>query len=82
VDPVIAALVGWLVDQAATTSQRMLTRWLWGDKQANALRTVVSEAIQAAIDEMDVPADREAIGQRCGEKSPARRRSISAMCWR
>jgi len=61
VDPVIAALVGWLVDQAATTSQRMLTRWLWGDKQANALRTVVSEAIQAAIDEMDVPADREAI---------------------
>ena len=69
-DPVIAALVGWLVDQAATTSQRMLTRWLWGDKQANALRTVVSEAIQAAIDEMDVPADREAIGQALRREVP------------
>ena len=41
----------------------MLTRWLWGDRQANALRTVVSEAIQAAIDEMDVPGDREAVEQ-------------------
>ncbi len=60
-DPVTAALVGWLVDRAATMSQRMLTRWLWGDKQANALHAVVSEAIRAAIDEMDVSAGREAI---------------------
>jgi len=70
VDPVTAALVGWLVDQAATTSQRMLTRWLWGDKQANALRTVVSEAIQAAIDEMDVSADREAVEQALRREVP------------
>ena len=69
-DPVTAALVGWLVDQAATTSKRMLTRWLWGDKQANALRTVVSEAIQAAIDEMDVSADREAVEQALRREVP------------
>ena len=69
-DPVTAALVGWLVDRAATMSQRMLTRWLWGDKQANALHAVVSEAIRAAIDEMDVSAGREAIGQALRREAP------------
>jgi hypothetical protein len=72
VDPVTAALVGWLVDRAATMSQRMLTRWLWGDKQANALHAVVSEAIRAAIDEMNVSADREAIEQALRQEVPGR----------
>ena len=69
-DPVTAALVGWLVDWAATTSQRLVVRWLWGDKQANALRTVVSEAVQTAIDEMDVPAGREAVEQALRREVP------------
>ncbi len=60
-DPVTAALVGWLVDQVATRGQGMLTRWLWGDKQVNALRALVSEAIRAAIDELEVSAGSEAV---------------------
>src|SRR5450755_2287888 len=40
VDPVTAALVGWLVNRVATAGQRVLARWLGGDKQAKALRPV------------------------------------------
>jgi hypothetical protein len=61
VDPVTAALVGWLVNRVATAGQRVLARWLGGDKQAKALRPVVSKAIQAAVEEIDVPGDREAV---------------------
>jgi hypothetical protein len=62
-DPVTAALVGWLVNRIAAAGERMLARWLGRDKQANALRAVVSEAIRAAVNEITDPGDREAIAQ-------------------
>ena len=61
VDPVTAALVGWLVGRVADASARKLDHLLRGDKQVNALRTVVVEAIQAAIDEVVVPGDRTVV---------------------
>ena len=68
-DPVTAALVAWLVDRAATGGQRMLARLLGGDKQAKALHSVVSEAIRAAVGEIAVSADREAVAEALRRKS-------------
>lgn len=70
VDPVTAALVGWLVDRAATAGQRVLAQWLGGDKQAKALRLVVSEAIRAAAAEIDVPGGREAVAEALRREGP------------
>jgi len=61
VDPVTAALVGWLVGRVADVSARKLDHLLRGDKQVNALRAVVAEAIQAAVDEVVVPGDRTVV---------------------
>ncbi|HEV2252303.1 MAG TPA: FxSxx-COOH system tetratricopeptide repeat protein [Streptosporangiaceae bacterium] len=69
-DPVTAALVGWLVDRAATGGQRVLARWLGSDKQAKALRPVVSKAMMAAVEEIDVPGDREAVAQALRREEP------------
>ena len=69
-DPVTAALVGWLVDRAATAGQRVLAQWLGGDKQAKALRLVVSEAIRAAVAEIDVPGGCEAVAEALRQEGP------------
>src|SRR5215470_11456597 len=70
VDPVTAALVGWLVGRVADTSVRKLDQLLRGDKQANALRTVVAEAVQAAVDEVVVPNDRAVVGEALRREGP------------
>jgi NB-ARC domain len=61
VDPVTAALVGWLVGRAADATARKLGRLVRGDKQENALRAVVAEAITAAVHEVVVPGDRTVV---------------------
>jgi hypothetical protein len=61
VDPVTAALVGWLVGRAADATTRKLGRLVQGDKQENALRAVVAEAITAAVHEVVVPGDRTVV---------------------
>jgi hypothetical protein len=51
VDPITAAIVGWAISQAGTTGLDLLKRLVLGDKQQDALRKVVREAIAAAVDE-------------------------------
>lgn len=60
-DPVTAALVGWLVGRVADAGARKLDQLLRGDKQVNALRAVVAEAIRAAVGEVVVPGDRTVV---------------------
>jgi tetratricopeptide (TPR) repeat protein len=61
VDPVSVALVGWFVQQAATAGERGLERLLRGDKQANALRAILTEAIEGAVDEVVVSDERAVV---------------------
>jgi hypothetical protein len=70
VDPISAALVGWLVQQAATAGERKLERLLRGDKQANALRTVLADAIRRAVDEVIVSAHRAAVEDALKQMGP------------
>jgi len=58
------------VDRAATTGQGLLARWVGADKQAKALRVVVSDALQAAIAEVDIPGDRELVEEALRREGP------------
>jgi hypothetical protein len=70
VDPVTAALVGWLVGRVADTGARKLDQLLRGDKQANALRAVVAEAVQGAVDEVVAPGDRAVVRDALRREGP------------
>ena len=52
---------GWLVGRAADATARKLGHLVRGDKQGNALRAVVAEAITAAVHEVVVPGDRTVV---------------------
>ena len=71
VDPISAAILGWLIEQAATWGGRKLERLLRGDKQANALRAIVAEAVQRAVDEVVAPADRTVVGEALTREGPS-----------
>ena len=54
----------------ADASARKLDHLLRGDKQVNALRTVVAEAVQAAVDEVVVPGDRTVVTDALRREDP------------
>ena len=58
-DPVSAAVLGWLTDQAATAGARGLKRLVLGDEVRNALRKVARAAVEATVREVVSPEQRD-----------------------
>jgi tetratricopeptide (TPR) repeat protein len=52
VDPVTGAVLGWLVGQAGTAGKAGLGKLILGDKQQNALRQIVREAVETATKDL------------------------------
>jgi hypothetical protein len=70
VDPITAAIVGWVISQVGTTGLDWVKRLVLGDKQQNALRKVVREAIAAAVDETLAADDRKIVRETLLRGSP------------
>lgn len=58
-DEISVAVISWLTSQLMAGGQAKLARLLGGDKQKNALRKIVREAVHDAVAETVDPADRE-----------------------
>jgi hypothetical protein len=70
VDPITAAIVGWVVSQVGTTGLDRVKRLVLGDKQQNALRKAVREAIASAVDETLAADDRKIVREALLRESP------------
>jgi tetratricopeptide (TPR) repeat protein len=72
VDPVSAAVIGWLTGQALTAGQEKLVRLLGSDKQQNALRKIVRASIGPAVAEVVAEDDRALVEEALVREGPGR----------